>query len=31
MQRCKGLVARPALADQNQLTICQVLLAMTKP
>ena len=31
MQRCKELVARPALADQNQLTICQVLLAMTKP
>ena len=31
MQRCKEVVARPALADQNQLTICQVLLAMGKP
>jgi hypothetical protein len=31
MQRCKEVVARPALVDQNQLTICQVLLAMAKP
>ena len=31
MQRCKEVVARPALAEQNQLTICQVLLAMAKP
>jgi hypothetical protein len=28
MQRCKELVARPALADPNQLTICQTLMAM---
>jgi len=31
MQRCKEVVARPALAEQNQLTICQVLLAMARP
>ena len=30
MQRCKEVVARPALADPNQLTICQTLMAMAK-
>ena len=30
MQRCKDVVARPAQADANQLTICQMLLAMAK-
>ena len=30
MQRCKDLVARPALVDPNQLTICQMLLAMAR-
>jgi hypothetical protein len=30
LQRCKDVVARPALVDQNQLTICQMLLAMAK-
>jgi hypothetical protein len=28
MQRCKEVVARPALAEPNQLTICQTLMAM---
>lgn len=28
MQRCKEMVARPALADPNHLTICQTLMAM---
>ena len=30
LQRCKDVVARPALVDPNQLTICQMLLAMAK-
>ena len=30
LQRCKDVVARPAQADPNQLTICQMLLAMAK-
>ena len=30
MQRCKDVVARPALVDPNQLTICQMLLAMAR-
>ena len=30
LQRCKDVVARPALVDPNQLTVCQMLLAMAK-
>ena len=30
MQRCRDVIARPAQADANQLTICQTLMVMAK-
>ena len=30
MQRCRDVMARPAQADANQLTVCQTLTVMAK-